>query len=248
LHSIASSTFERSKLKAIFLPQSLRFMGHSAFSYSRRLSCVHFACHSSIPQLKSKVFSSIDSLRTVVIPASVEQIHYLTFAAGKQLSLVTLELPSKCWYLASAAFLDCTILKSIVLPHSVLYRPYSSIFCTKYSSTFCMENDCLLGANRGKLVQYQGTSKTFCMRQNFLVLSARGFILNDSLIALVFESQSCLRSLHPLCFYSCKRLCSVQIPKSVGVLCDHRFDGCYRLTKVTVESPASMIGQMRQNG
>jgi hypothetical protein len=171
MESIAPSAFHWIPLKYIFIPRSLRFIGHAAFSLSSSLSHVYFDRHSSLWQLKSKAFSHSKSLAAITIPASIRQIHRSTFQDSQSLCLVTFEFPSTCWYIASGAFTNCALLKSIVLPPSIeVIDPALSHFITHiphYSAPdnfdFCVEDDCLLGANGRQLVQYQAWQRLFVL-------------------------------------------------------------------------------------
>jgi hypothetical protein len=234
LRSIAPSTFQQSQLKSIFLPQSVRFVGQSAFSRCDSLDCVHFDSHSSLRQFQSLTFPSLQSLSRIIIPTCVKQIHNSTFQGCKCLRSVTFAFPSECWYFALGAFQDCVLITSVFLPPSVEvidpntscdvgHIPYYSV---PNNSRFCVENDCLPGANGRQLIQYQGMAKTFSVNHDISVLSPGSFMLSSSLITLVFESQSCLKSLPAFCFCRCAALRSLEVPKSVHVICESCFETC----------------------
>jgi hypothetical protein len=248
LLSLGSSTFRRSQLKSVFLPQSLSFIGQDPFSGCDSLSLIYFDCHSSLPLLHSSVFSSCKCLTAITIPASVRKIHSFAFGDCSRLSSVSFELPSKCCCFATSAFENCSLLKSVFLPPSVevidpslwsdiAYIPHYS---ARDSSHFCVENDCLLGANGRQLIQYHDSSPTFCVGENIAFLSAGSFMLSKRLTTLVFDSQSRVQRLPAFCFLKSVRLCSVQVPKSVRVICEHCFEKCSELAKVAFESPPAI--------
>jgi hypothetical protein len=99
LHCLAPLPFPESRLTAVFLPQSIRFVSYSAFSRCSSLSCVYFDSHSSIWQLGSFAFSNLDCLTEITIPASLRQIHKSAFEHCHSLRSVTFESPSECWYM-----------------------------------------------------------------------------------------------------------------------------------------------------
>jgi hypothetical protein len=102
-------------------------------------------------------------------------------------------------------------------------------------SNFCVENDCLLSANIRGLVQYQGTSHTFCVTQAISVLCAGSFALNSSLITLVFDSladvsfEEGLVRIGSLAFHMCRRLENLAFPASLEVIGKSAFAECRHL-------------------
>jgi hypothetical protein len=235
----------------------VRFLGDNAFHDCKSLACVHFDCHSSIWQLKSRTFSSCTSLTSITIPSSVKQIHDRAFNDCSRLGSVTCKLPSQCWHLASGLFVACDELPSLSLPPSVevidptphLYLlPFESsdipYYSALHSSTFCVENDCFMGANGRQLIQYQGGSSTFCISEKISVLRGGLFTRGTSPKTIIFGSKSRIILFLDGCFSGCITRRSLEVPKSVHLICACCFEGCSQLTTVTFE-PHATIGTLR---
>jgi hypothetical protein len=242
-------SLDKWQLKYVFLPHSIRSIGESTFSLCRHLCFVHFGFQCSVWQLRPKTFSQCNSLRAIRIPAAVRQIHNGVFQSYQNLFSVTFELPSNCGHIASEAFDRCPLLKSIVLPHSVeVIDPTLSSMTPSHvlhysapeSSHFCVENDCFISSNGRQFIQYQVVSSTFSVGGKITLLSAGSFMRNASLQTLVFGAQSRLKSLPAFCLFKCISLRSLHVPKSVGVICEHCFNGCSELAEVTFGSPATV--------
>jgi hypothetical protein len=246
LSSVGSSTFGQISATAIFIPQSVRFMGASAISESRSIAYIHFDPDSSVGQFKSKMFSCLSRLSVIKIPASVIRIHDSAFSECNRLRSVAFELPSHCLSIASLAFKNCRSLDSVFLPPSVevIDQAFSepSLHIPRYyvpdNVNFCVENDCL--TNGRELIQYQGSSDTFCVSRDITTLFPASFVGKSALTTLTFEPQSRLKSLPNYCCFSCLTLCSVSIPRSVRIIGERCFEKCSQLMEVAFEPPSSI--------
>jgi hypothetical protein len=119
LRSIAPSVFRSFSASSIFIPQSVRFIGFTAFADSEAVTCVCVDRNSSLIQLTSKTFSSLSYLSVITIPSSVRHIHDSAFREFRSLRCFAFESPSQCWCPAFDAFANCRLLVSVVLPPSV---------------------------------------------------------------------------------------------------------------------------------
>jgi hypothetical protein len=119
LWRIAPGAFTESPLRSVFVPQSVRLIGNSAFSSCYDVACIHLDRHSSFGQLTSTVFSQLGDLSAITIPTSVTRIQCYAFQYCGNLRYVTFELPSQCRRIAYGAFWSCHCVKSVSLPPSV---------------------------------------------------------------------------------------------------------------------------------
>jgi hypothetical protein len=245
LASIDELSFRQVSLVSVFLPQSICSLPGCTF-HGLRIRYFHFDRYISLRQMQSVTFSSLSCLSEIVIPGSVRHIHACFFRRCKSLRYVAFELPSQCWCIAFDAFGDCPLLNSLVLPPSVeiIDQTFSESteHIPRYSAPdnlhFFVEHDCL--TNGRDLIQYQGSSETFCVNRDLTALFPGSFLGNSTLTTITFECESRLKGLPDYCFYRCTRLHSVHIPKSVRVIGEHSFTNCSELAKVTFASPSTI--------
>jgi hypothetical protein len=197
LSSMALSAFPRFSAPVIFLPRSLRFIVKSPFVDRVSVTCVQFDRNSSLIQFKSEAFSSFAYLSVITIPASVRRINHSAFRDCRALRCVTFELPSECWSISSDACPDCPLLDSIFLPPSVEvidqtiseYSKHIPRYFAPDSLHFCSGKGCLLLSNGRELIQYHGSSTTFCVNDNITTLFYGNFLGNSTLTTLTFDSE-----------------------------------------------------------
>jgi hypothetical protein len=71
LEVLGSSAFRGLSFQSLFIPQSVSFIGSSAFSNCHFVTCLFFDPNSSLHILRSEIFFPV-SLTSIVIPATVE--------------------------------------------------------------------------------------------------------------------------------------------------------------------------------
>jgi hypothetical protein len=109
LRSIGAGTFSFSSLTAILIPDSVHFIGSSAFSCNPSIASVYFDRCSSLRPLESHTFS-LRNLSVITIPKPAKEIHDYAFRECLCLRRVTFEFPSQCWRLFPGAFRDLSLL------------------------------------------------------------------------------------------------------------------------------------------
>jgi hypothetical protein len=248
LESLSSSMFRSSALNNIFIPHSVHFIEPALFPTASAIKFLFFTRHCCLAHLQRHMVDYLERLSAITIPISIKHIHDRAFSDCQSLRFVTFAFPSQCSLIATRAFQECRQLKSVFLPSSVevIYSKFSrsSFELPHYfvidGPHFCEANDCLLRTNGRELIQYHGSSPTFCVSSDISVLAGVSFIRNSSLTKLTFEPQSRVTRFPMSGFCYCRELRSVQIPKSVLVICRSCFYQCSQLAEVAFESPAAI--------
>ena len=141
--TIHERAFEsRTGLLSVYIPPSVKKIGHSAFSGCRRLKSITLP--EGLENIGSAAFYRCESLMSLKIPTTVQKIFHSAFQECT--ALVSIELPegleclepyifARCgslkelkipstvdWdYIGGAAFLDCYSLQSLEIPHGVAW-------------------------------------------------------------------------------------------------------------------------------
>ena len=106
-------------LEEILLPESLSFIGQSAFAYCK-FECVDFSACKQLTKLPTDLFNKCKSLEEIVWPPHLKEIGDIAFSKCESLRRV--ELPDSVEVLGEDIFLDCK-LKSLSLPKNIKKLP-----------------------------------------------------------------------------------------------------------------------------
>ena len=101
-------------VQVVEIPESVEYLGESAFSGNNVLSIVNLS--EGLKTIDYACFSGCGSLASIVIPESVEYIGVSAFSGTRLRSIV---LPSKLKKLEKDTFLICEYLKGITLPDTL---------------------------------------------------------------------------------------------------------------------------------
>ena len=118
-------------IKEIYLPESIKSIGDSAFSYTSSLETVYWnSTNCSNLSYSSPIFM-FSNLESVVLGDNVESIPDAAFASCFNLKNVIINSYSKLEKIGSNAFIYCYALSDIYLPKEVTQINYSAFFaCT----------------------------------------------------------------------------------------------------------------------
>ncbi len=105
-------------LKSVFIPNSIKTIGESAFSDCDNLTSVVFEDEIKIKEISAWTFTRCESLESIVIPASVEKIEDNAFDCCSNLEKVTFAKNSQLTYIGVSSFGGCVSLESIEIPQS----------------------------------------------------------------------------------------------------------------------------------
>ena len=103
-----------SKLKSIFIPNSITSIGMAAFQGCRNLASVTLP--KNISEIKTCTFLNCTALKNITIPEGVTTIGASAFNSS---AIVSISLPSSLDSIGIGAFCNCTNLKNIRLPNKI---------------------------------------------------------------------------------------------------------------------------------
>jgi hypothetical protein len=150
------------------------------------LLCVHFGHPSSLRQLSGEIFSGLFRINAITIPSRVKCVTGGAFSCCNSLRIVQFEFPSQCWRICTSAFGNCPLLDPISLSLSVEF-----INCEGFNPSrdrfpfmvdghnFSMRDDCLVRTNGCEVILYLGSSDTFCVGREMIVVGADLFTHNS---------------------------------------------------------------------
>ncbi len=129
---IEISAFGSTSIKSVFIPNSITYIGYSAFNTCESLTKVTFQNNSKLQTIDSGAFGST-ALTEIRIPASVETIGEQAFDSSFSLASITFEPNSNLKQILGNAF-GATAITTITIPASVteIVSPFMS--CEKLVS------------------------------------------------------------------------------------------------------------------
>ena len=113
--SIGKRAFRGSKLKEIYLPNSLTSIGYEAFSCCYSLPSITIP--DSVTEIGEFAFYDCYHLETFTIPNRITELSAGTFSHCLRLKEII--LPDTLTEIGAGAFKDCRVLKSITLPSNI---------------------------------------------------------------------------------------------------------------------------------
>lgn len=116
LETIGNSTFKNCNLKSIKLPNSINYIGDSAFFGCISLNNVKIP--NSVNYIGSYAFSNCTSLDYIAVSKNIANINEHMFSGCS--SLKSIIIPDGIISISKNAFSECNSLKNIVIPNSVI--------------------------------------------------------------------------------------------------------------------------------
>ncbi|MBR6667015.1 MAG: leucine-rich repeat domain-containing protein [Clostridia bacterium] len=213
-----------SKAKRYAIPQGIKIIGASAFSYCNNLTSVTIP--SSVTSIGDKAFYNCSNLTSITIPDSVTSIGEYAFQGCS--SLISITIPNSVTSIGDSAFSFCSKLTSITIPDSVTSigrNPFRH--CDKLTSIIVSVDHPTLATIDGVL--FEKSTKT-------LVCYPRAFT------AKIYAIPQDIKIIGDEAFYSCSSLTSITIPDSVTSIGDDAFIFCDSLTTITIPDSVTSIG------
>lgn len=115
LDGIGGSAFSNSGLTTVTLPNSLTYLGNSAFSSCKDLASISIG--TGITEIPYNCFSGCNALTSVDLPEHVTSIGGGAYSYCN--GLVSITLPSSIQAVGASAFASCSNLEEVVIPDNV---------------------------------------------------------------------------------------------------------------------------------
>ena len=237
-------------LSEMVIPDGVTYIGNSAFSSCDLLAAVTLPGH--LQSLGSQAFEECTGLKGIVIPDSVTQVGYHAFAYCTALSSATvpavaadlnrvfyectglkeLTLTETVTDIADGAFQDATTLETVNLPSGLL-----SIGASAFAGCGNLKNielpDGLRTIGESAFDSCSSLGKNIITVQN-------GDKTEKQTVAVEFVIPDSVTSTGDNAFASCGSLSMIKVPASAANL-TRVFDGCGRITKVTLSDTVTTI-------
>ncbi len=259
---VADRGFNNSLITSISLPDSIIWIGESAFEHCHSLAEVRLS--SSLSMISEKAFYECRSLKTADVPSSVRNIGQSAFEGCKDLhtltlregltyisayafrgcsSLLSLTIPDDMTRIASFAFDNCTSLKSVSLP-SELYQINVGAFarCTSLESFEVREHSIKnLSVKEGILFDEEGTTLISFPsgKDSVYVPDGTLFIGNGAYARAdmeVIRIPSSVLAIGEYAFYECDSLKTVNFGSNVSIIQNSAFENCSALEAISLPS------------
>lgn len=218
VEAIENGAFNNSEIESITMPNSITFMGISAFQYCKKLKSVKFS--NNLRNINAYGFFGCTSLESIEIPSSVIIISLTAFGECTNLKEVTFKEGSQLTTIFDLAFDNCTSLKNITIPATV-----TKIFDKSFKKCSSLEN-----------VYYNGTIEDWCnieldgtpmeYAEHFYMLNGN----NEYYEVTEIEIPATITKLNQRRFYGFNNITKVIIPSSVKSISGNVFGNCENLT------------------
>ena len=207
---------------------------------------------SSVTNIGNFAFLNCSSLTSITIPESVTSIGGSVFKGCRGLTSIT--IPSSVTTIGNGTFEDCSSLTSITIPDSVTsIGSHAFSGCRGLTSITIPSSVTSIGSEAFYIcynlanVYYGGTidewiSISFAdSSANPLSNGANLFVNGDELVTEInIDSATTIKS---YIFEGCKSLTKVTIGSQVTSIGDGAFSGCTGLTSITIPSSVTIIGK-----
>lgn len=241
--TIADNAFyNKSGLKGITLPSSLRYIGSSVFYKCTSLGNVQFP--DSLVEIGKEAFYDCEGLTEVVLPDGLKRLGKNAFNVCKNLTDLT--IGSSLEELDCTTFSTCSALRNITVaasnPHfdsrggcNAVIETATGVLVLGCSGTVVPDGVTSIGQN----AFYNSTVEHVVLPSSLTSISGSAFRFCHNLQDVVFSNT--LTSIGAYAFHDCNMLTSIVLPNSVTSIGSSAFLSCSSLINVTLPESITMI-------
>ena len=228
-------------LKTIIIPQNVRVIGRSAFSWSG-LTSICFAPTGKLQVIRDQAFFQCSNLTMIQIPLSVTCVHYGAFF-GSNIKHIIFESNSQLISIGSDAFRQCKNLTSIAIP-STVKRIGNRAFAQSALNMIQFESNSSLQILEDAV--FEECMSLFEVHfPDSLSSIGSGTFFRSAIQSVIFPNTSCFGLIPNRMFSSCRNLKEIHIPDSVEVIGTSAF--AYSTLETILFTPSSKLILIRDN-
>ena len=243
--SIAGSAFSDCGLTSVSIPNSVTYIGTSAFASCNRLTSISIP--NSVIYIDSNAFARCNGLESVTIGNSVTTIGYGVFVYCQKLTSVT--IGNSVTSIGGDAFTGCTSLTSIDIPNSVTTIGHQAFSLCQGLTSINIPNSV---TSIGNLAFHGCSSLASIAISNSVTSIGRAFLVAcPNLTSITVESGNSKYDSRDNCnaiietatntlISGCK---STIIPNTVTSIGEYAFDGCTGMTSISIPNSVTSIGK-----
>lgn len=241
------------KLKSVFLPENIEFMGVYAFSECNSLESVYIS--NGFVSIGSQAFYKCPSFKSIIVDSRNENLasedgvlfdkgftSLIMYPCQKQDSSYT--IPSSVKTVKSEAFYNCGALKSVIMPDNVTnLGTYSFYRCVNLQYVTFSKN---LTSIPEKAFSKCSSLVSIDLPYNLISIEKEAFAECTMLSSVIMQQQ--VTSIGEGAFAYCKDLISVAFPGSLKTIGNGAFYVCRSLKTAILPSELEELGESAFGG
>ena len=231
---IEHSAFERTTITSVFIPNSVKTIGRSAFAECVDLKSVRLP--EQLTEIESSTFGNCANLTSIDIPEGVTSIGDYAFARCKQLSEIT--IPSSVTHFGKCVFWNTGFTSLPKLPESITTIVNNMFYeCTQLSSIEIPKNitwigDCAFGRCPMAEIEIPASVTRIGVAAFANCTNLTSISIPDNVTDIGFNI-----------FWGCTNLKTVKLSKNISGIREGSFKECSSLESVVIPNGLKFIGQ-----
>lgn len=242
---IADAVFyKNSTVERVFLPDSVIYIGNSAFSSCDKLWYFEASSNSSLRVLDTAAFINCGVLRTIYLGNALEDIGAYAFYECSVLenNSISSIIPESVTHIGMLAFLG-TSLYNNVDEYGVVYAGNWVIGYENSNYAIQYFNYMAQGDNKNAMAAYAKLSKVTYIRLENDVKGIADYAFYGHINLEQVDGMSNAEYLGEAAFYACQKLSTVNLNGNLKKIEDYTFYGCESVFRVTLPPMISSIGR-----
>ena len=247
LQTINESTFQKSKLINITIPNSVTLIDHNAFRDIPTLQNVNFGTGQL--QIMSNVFYNT-GLINISIPENVEYIGEFAFVGLKQLDSFSVDENNR-YYASKDGVLYSKDYKKLIsfpgnkggtytIPETVEEIGFGAFENSKLTNVYFGENINLL--TLGYRAFYNSSIESIILPKTLVSIDYYALAMCKNLKTVEFDKETKLTGIYEGAFYGCINLENIVIPDEIYEISEYAFYGCLSLEKLPISESNKIFG------